>query len=58
MGQFLLVKYKVNPEFRGNCRNINLWIGQKISGFPAIADAYHKLIGFIYNYASRDIQGQ
>jgi hypothetical protein len=26
IGQFLLVKYKVNAEFRGNCTNINLWV--------------------------------
>lgn len=58
MGQFLLVKYKVNAEFRGNCTHINGWIQQTLSRVPALADLYQKVAAFIYSYASKDIQGQ
>lgn len=59
MGQFLLVKYKVNAEFRRNCTRINTWIQQKISGLiPSLGEGYQKLASMIYNYASKDIQGQ
>ena len=37
IGQFLLVKYKVNPEFRGNCTTINVWIEQKVSGIQFLS---------------------
>lgn len=58
MGQFLLVKYKVNPEFRRNCTGINWWVQQKLSNFPALMAPYQKVTGMVYNYASKDIQGQ
>lgn len=58
MAQFLLVKYKVNPEFRRNCTSINWWLQQKLASIPSLLGPYQKVTGMIYNYASKDIQGQ
>ena len=52
----LIVKYKINPEFRYSCTVVNNWIIGKISGIDILYSNYVKLSQMIYNYASKDMQ--
>ena len=56
MGQMLLMKYKISPEFRGSCQVVNGWILQKTTGIHFLSSNYMKLSQMIYGYASSGMQ--
>ena len=57
MGQFLLVKYRLNTEFRYACSAVNTTIEGYTSKVGFIHSGYQKAVGFVYNYATRDPRG-
>lgn len=57
IGQMLLMKYKLNAEFRVSCRSVNAWILAKTSKIELLHSNYLKVSGLIFNYASKDLQG-
>jgi hypothetical protein len=56
IGQLLLVKYKINQEFRYSCTAVHSWVNQKTSGISVINSVYNKIIGYIYDFATKDLQ--
>jgi hypothetical protein len=56
MGQMLLMKYKISPEFRGSCQAVNRWILEKTAGIELLRSNYLKLSGMVYGYAARGMQ--
>lgn len=56
MAQFLLLKYKLNLEFRQSCTFLNQSISYKLSSLSTVRDLYAQLSSKIYNFASRDLQ--
>ena len=56
MGQMLLMKYKISPEFRGSCQVVNSWILTKTAGIAFLSSNYLKLSQMIYGYAARGMQ--
>lgn len=58
MGQFLMVKYRINQEMRYSCTLINSWIEEKTSKIGPVNALYKKIAGWIHSYANRDISPQ
>lgn len=58
MGQYLLIKYRINAEFKYSCANINQWILQKTYPIGFINKAYQTLSGWIYSYATKELGAQ
>jgi hypothetical protein len=56
MAQFLMVKYRLNSEFRYACSSINSLIENKTSSIGFLNSGYKKLAGFLYDYATREPQ--
>ena len=58
MAQYLLIKYRINAEFRYSCASINQWILQKTYPIGILNKAYLTLSGWIYGYATREMATQ
>lgn len=58
LGQLLIMKYKVNNEFKLTCSSVNAWILEKIKNIELIHSPYSKLTQWIYNFVNRDQQQQ
>ena len=56
LGQMLIMKYKINPEFRLSCTVVNKWIIDKIKGIDFIYSNYMLITNKIYSYASQGMQ--
>lgn len=54
MAQFLLVKYRLNNEFRYACTSVNNLIDDKTKSIGFLNNGYKKLAGWIHEYATRD----
>ena len=52
----LIMKYKINPEFRLSCTVVNKWIIDKIKGIDFIYSNYMLITNKIYSYASQGMQ--
>jgi hypothetical protein len=53
IGQYLLIKYRINNEFRYASSSVNAWIEAKISGIGFLLNGYKKLAGIVHDYANR-----
>jgi hypothetical protein len=53
LGQMLVMKYKINEEFKGSCRVVHAWIITKISGISILYVNYVKLTDMVYRYAAQ-----
>jgi hypothetical protein len=54
MAQFLMVKYRLNNEFRYACTSINTMIESKTQSIGFLNTGYKKVAGILYDYATRD----
>lgn len=54
MAQFLLVKYRLNNEFRYACTSVNALIEDKTKFIGFLHNGYKKVAGLVYEYATRD----
>lgn len=50
----MLVKYRLNNEFRYACTSINSTIESWTASIGFINGAYKKLASWVYDYANRD----
>jgi hypothetical protein len=57
MVQFLLVKYRLNAEFRYACTSVNTLIEGLTSKVAFLNNGYKKIAGYVYDYATRDPRG-
>lgn len=55
MAQFLLIKYRINPEFAYSCSIINAWILGKTSSIGFVNAGWVKISGWIHSYATREL---
>jgi hypothetical protein len=53
IAQYLLIKYRINNEFRYASSSVNSWIEGKISGIGFVLNGYKKLAGIVHDYANR-----
>jgi hypothetical protein len=53
IGQYLLIKYRINNEFRYASSSVNASIEAKISGVGFLLNGYKKIVGIVYDYANR-----
>lgn len=56
LGQTLIMKYKINQEFRLACTTANKWVTDKIKNISVLYDNYLLLTNKIYGYASQGMQ--
>lgn len=56
IGQMLIMKYKINPEFRLSCTAVNKWVTEKIRGVDLLYSNYAMITGKIYSYAAQGMQ--
>lgn len=54
MVQFMLVKYRLNNEFKYACTSINSTIERLTSRIGFVNSGYKKLAGWVFDYANRD----
>ena len=57
VAQFILVKYRINPECREACRQLNLFLEEKTAILGPVGSAYKKVAKWINDYAMRDPRG-
>lgn len=53
IGQFLLIKYRINNQFRFASGSVNAWIEKITSPIGFVNAGYKKLAGWIYEYANK-----
>ncbi len=54
MVQFMLVKYRLNPEFKYACASLNSSIEKLTANIGFVNNGYKKLAGAVYDFANRD----
>lgn len=54
MAQFLMVKYRLNNEFRYACTTINALIEDKTKSIGFVNNGYKKVAGWLHEYVNRD----
>lgn len=52
----LIMKYKINQEFRLSCAVVNQWIINKIRGIDLLYSNYSMITNKIYSYAAQGMQ--
>ncbi len=57
MGQFLLLKYRLNKQFSYSCIAVNKFFDEKTSYIGIINKGYKKLSDLIYKYANSNPAG-
>lgn len=53
LGQLLIVKYKMNNDFKLACGVTNAWVMEKLRPIAAVQSMYVKVIDWLYSFASR-----
>ena len=56
IGQMLIMKYKINQEFRVSCAVVNRWVIEKIRGIDLLYSNYVLITNKIYSYAAQGMQ--
>ena len=58
LGQYLLLKYKISQESRYAASEIHKMIDTKTKSIAFINSFYNKLVGYLYTFATADLQAQ